>query len=159
MSKEIKVDSDAVRRLASILDDTNLSEIEYEDSGRKIRVARIATSQPVISYATPSESFTQNSTEETKEKPKDKPIEKINPKDHPGCISSPMVGTIYLASEPSAAPFVSIGDTVSKGDTLVIVEAMKVMNPIKATLSGVVKEIFAKDSMPVEFGEPLIIIE
>jgi acetyl-CoA carboxylase biotin carboxyl carrier protein len=157
MSKDIKVDADAVRKLATILDDTDLTEIEYEDSGRRIRVARKVTTAPVVTHVASSPSVTapiiaQEATPEA-------PSLDADPKSHPGCVTSPMVGTAYLAAEPGAAPFIKEGHRVSQGDTLMIVEAMKVMNPIKAFKAGIIKKIFVQDGMPLEFGEPLIIIE
>jgi len=140
-----KLDKEAIVELAEILKETDLSEIEYEASGVKIRVARqIAASfanipmqaAPTAQGAAPAPSAT-----------------------HPGTVKSPMVGTVYLSPEPGAMPFVKTGDSVSAGQTLLIIEAMKVMNPIKAPKAGTVTKIFVKDAEPTEFDAPLLIIE
>jgi acetyl-CoA carboxylase biotin carboxyl carrier protein len=154
MATKFKIDGDAIRQLAEILVDTKLTEIEYEDDGRRIRVSRgggvqaatvIASDAPIMApVASPAVA------------PASAPLTLSN---HPGTVKSPMVGTAYMCSEPGAAPYVKVGDVVSAGQTLMIIEAMKVMNPIKATQSGKVTQIFAKDGIPVEFGEPLMVIE
>lgn len=141
-----KLDKDAIKELAEILKQTDLSEIEYEANGVKIRVARQIVHAPVASVPmTPAISVeSQNIT---------------NPTGHPGLIKSPMVGTVYLSPEPGAMPFIKVGDNVSVGQNLLIIEAMKVMNPIKAPKAGVVKQILVRDAEPIEFETPLLIIE
>ncbi|MCE2716236.1 MAG: acetyl-CoA carboxylase biotin carboxyl carrier protein [Pseudomonadota bacterium] len=140
-----KLDKEAIVELAEILKETDLSEIEYEASGVKIRVARQMAASfanipmqaaPTAQGAAPAPSAT-----------------------HPGTVKSPMVGTVYLSPEPGAMPFVKTGDSVSAGQTLLIIEAMKVMNPIKAPKAGTVTKIFVKDAEPTEFDAPLLIIE
>ena len=158
MTRTFKVDSDAVRQLADILVETHLSEIEYEDEGRRIRVAR-KISIDVLSTAAPTVAALQPSVGMTKSEASPSTEGKSDYSTHPGLVKSPLVGTAYMAAEPGAAPFVSVGDTVTIGQTLLIVEAMKVMNPIKASKAGRVTQVFVQDSAPVEFSEPLMIIE
>lgn len=151
----MKIDAKAIKQLAGLLDETGLTEIEVAEGEQLIRVNKgggiiqgapsavpaMASDPTIPQLATtnaPSEAVAEN---------------------HPGAITSPMVGTVYLAAEPGAANFVSKGDTVAKGDTLIIVEAMKVMNPIKAPKSGTVKQILVQNEQPVEFGDVLLVIE
>ena len=143
------VDVKLVRQLAELLDETKLSEIEVEDGGRKIRVARTMTA-----VAAPAQAFAAPAAA-----PAAAPVAALPPADHPGTIKSPMVGTAYLTPDPDAAPFVSVGDKVAAGDTLLIIEAMKVMNPIKAQKAGTVTQILVSNAQPVEFGEILLVIE
>lgn len=149
---KMQVDKGLIRDLAELLDETNLSEIEVEEGDRRIRVARGGTGVPVAPApaAAPAPSAAAA------------PVAAATDDDfanHPGAVTSPMVGTAYAAPEPGAAPFVSEGSQVAEGDTVMIVEAMKVMNPIAATRSGTVKKILVADKDPVEYGEPLMIIE
>jgi acetyl-CoA carboxylase biotin carboxyl carrier protein len=141
-------DSALIRELALLLDETSLTEIEIERAGLRVRVARnisIATSMP-SNYApaagTPSAVA---------------PVADIAK--HPGVVPSPMVGTAYWASEPGAKPFVEVGAKVTAGQTLLIIEAMKTMNQIPSPRAGTVTQILIEDGQPVEFGEPLVIIE
>ena len=143
------VDVKLVRQLAELLDETKLSEIEVEDGGRKIRVARTMTA-----VAAPAQAFAAPASA-----PAAAPVAALPPADHPGTIKSPMVGTAYLAPSPEAAPFVSVGATVAEGDTLIIIEAMKVMNPIIAPRAGKVTQILVSAGQPVEFDQPLVIVE
>ncbi len=166
MTQKFSIDSKAVRQLAEILSDTNLGEIEYEEKGNRIRVARPASPAPM---PMPMQSFAPMPAAPAA--PVSAPIAaapatdapapavSVSDKDHPGVVTSPLVGTAYLSPEPGAAPFVKEGSSVQEGDTLMIVEAMKVMNPIKATKSGTVSKICISDATPVEFGDPLIIVE
>lgn len=150
MSSKFFIDGEAIRKLAEILVDTDLTEIEYEDDGRRIRVAR---KQEVAAYAPAPVAAVS---------PMAAPVaqDQAKPADHHhNAIKSPMVGTAYLAPEPGAPTFVKIGDTVGMGQTLLIIEAMKVMNPIKAPRAGKITHVFIKDGTPVEFGEPLLVIE
>ncbi len=137
------IDSDAIRELARLLDETGLTEIEINEDGRAIRVSRATTAAP---YTAPSVAPAQSPA----------PATDTSPVEEPGTVPSPMVGTAYLASGPDEAPFVKIGDQVSEGQTLLIVEAMKVMNPILAPRGGVVRQVFVEDGQPVEFGEALL---
>ena len=147
----MQVDVKLVRQLAELLDETKLSEIEVEDGGRKIRVARTMTAvvAPAQAFAAPAASAPAAAAA---------PVA-VAPADHPGTIKSPMVGTAYLSPSPEADPFVSIGATVAEGDTLVIVEAMKVMNPIISPRAGKITQILVSAGQPVEFDQPLIIVE
>jgi acetyl-CoA carboxylase biotin carboxyl carrier protein len=144
-----EVDSDAIRRLSALLDETGLSEIEIEQNGARIRVARHLNGNGAV-----TETRTMHAPE-----PVAAPAIESAAKGPPaGAVTSPMVGTVYVAPEPSAQPFVKVGQTVKEGDTLLIVEAMKTMNPITAPHGGTVTEICVKDAEPVEFGQVLIII-
>ncbi len=148
-NEAMKVDTALVRELAKLLDETQLTEIEVEDNGRKIRVARqgaptaaaapAAVNAPVALTAAPPSTAPAGP--------------------HPGTVKSPMVGTVYLASSPEAADFVNVGAVVKEGDTLVIIEAMKVMNPITAPRAGKVTQINVANGQPVEFDQPLVVIE
>ena len=144
------VDTALVRELAAVLDESNLTEVEVQDGERRIRVARTVTvTASVASAPAPSGVFAGPAASgET-------------PASTPGAdpVKSPMVGTVFLAAEPGAKPFASVGDTVSEGQTLVIIEAMKVMNPIAAPRSGKVTRVCVENGQPVEFDQPLIVIE
>ena len=150
------IDPRLVRKLADILTETGLTEIEVEQGGLKIRVAREMTvsAAPVNYVAAPT--VQGPAPAPTAAAPAAAPAEAA-PRGEP--VKSPMVGTVYLRPQPDAAAFVKVGDTVSVGQTLLIVEAMKTMNPIPATKAGVVLEILVADAQPVEFGEPLVVIE
>ena len=143
-------DSALIRELALLLDETSLTEIEFERAGLRIRVARnlmIAASVPT--GVQPAAVAAAASA----------PVEATDAAGHPGAVPSPMVGTAYLASEPGAKPFIEIGAKVSVGQTLLIIEAMKTMNQIPSPRAGTVTQILVEDGQPVEFGEPLVIIE
>jgi acetyl-CoA carboxylase biotin carboxyl carrier protein len=144
----MQVDLKLVRQLAEMLDETALSEIEVEDGGRKIRVARtmtgLAMAAPVAAPAAVAA-------------PPPAPAAPAG--DHPGTVKSPMVGTAYLTPDPDAPPFVAVGRIVKEGDTLLIIEAMKVMNPIAAPRGGKVTQILVGSGQPVEFDQPLVVIE
>jgi acetyl-CoA carboxylase biotin carboxyl carrier protein len=153
MTEKLMIDKEAIRELAAILVETDLSEIEYENDGRRIRVARtvnVVASVPQGAVAIPSAAPALYSAAPSEHEKVDKVDEHA--------IKSPMVGTVYLAPDPSAAHFVKVGDSVSMGQTLMIIEAMKVMNPIKAPRSGKIAHIYVRDAQPVEFGEPLLSI-
>jgi len=148
----MQVDTDLVRELAEMLNDTGLSEIEVEDGDRKIRVSRTMTaiaapvaSAPVAAAAPVAQAAPAHTTESA-------PAVAAN------ALKSPMVGTAYLTPEPDAAAFVSVGQQVKAGDTVMIIEAMKVMNPIVAPNSGTVTEIYVESGQPVEFDQPLMVI-
>lgn len=142
------LDTDAIRELARLLEETGLAEIEIEDDGRKLRVARDHAAATVVPVA---KSVIQTAASARGD---DKPD--FVP---PGAVHSPMVGTAFLAPEPGAPPFVKVGDPVAEGDTLLIIEAMKVMNQIRAPLAGTVTQVLADDGRPVEYGQILIVIE
>ncbi|MEH2469116.1 acetyl-CoA carboxylase biotin carboxyl carrier protein [Nitrobacteraceae bacterium AZCC 2161] len=147
-------DSALIRELALLLDETNLTEIEVERAGLRVRVARnisIAAAMPAHYQPAPATAAAGAA-----------PIAVVPTVDvakHPGAVPSPMVGTVYWASEPGARPFVEVGTKVAVGQTLVIIEAMKTMNQIPAPRAGTVTQILVEDGAPVEFGEPLVIIE
>ena len=141
---KLKVDSDLIRELAAILDETGLTEIEVSDNGQGLRVSRAGTAAPAVTVAAA-------------------PAAAADPAPPPAAVdtdavTSPMVGTVYLAPQPGDPPFVQPGDTVAQGQTLVIIEAMKVMNPIQAPRAGTVKAIMVDDAQPVEFGDPLVVL-
>jgi acetyl-CoA carboxylase biotin carboxyl carrier protein len=148
------IDTRLVRKLADILNDTQLSEIEVEHEGLKIRVAKTLTSAPVQYAAAPAPVAAAPAAAPA---PTAAPSAPARAKGD--VVSSPMVGSVYLQPAPDAAPFVQVGDTVTAGQTLMIIEAMKTMNPIPATKAGRVVEILVEDGQPVEFGEPLAVIE
>ena len=146
-----EVDSDLVRRLAALLEETGLGELEYATNDWKIRVARPTTSALLETNMNIPVTTTHAPTPNKGE---------LHPKHQDDQIlKSPMVGTAYLTPDPSSSPFVNVGDRVEQGDTVMIIEAMKVMNPILAHRSGVVREVLVKASEPVEFNQGLLIIE
>lgn len=148
------IDSKLVRELAEMLGETGLSEIEVEDGDRKIRVARSLTAAAApVAFAAPAPAPVAAAPAPAAAAPAAAPAE-----DHANAVKSPMVGTAYLAPEPSAPNFVSVGQTVKAGDTLLIVEAMKVMNAITAPTAGTVKAILVENAQPVEFDQPLVVI-
>jgi acetyl-CoA carboxylase biotin carboxyl carrier protein len=138
-----------IRDLAAILEETGLSEIEIEKAGLRVRVARtlhVVAAAPMASA--PSAAAAPAAASGRKDV-----------SSHPGLVASPMVGTAYVAPSPGANPFVKVGDMVSEGQTLLIIEAMKTMNQIPAPRAGRVTQIIISDGQPVEFGEPLMVIE
>jgi len=145
-------DAEVIRKLAGLLAETGLSEIEYAVGDTRIRVAR-ETARPAAPPAATNGTGLPPVSEPAAAKPA------TNGAAHPGTVTSPIVGIAYLAVEPGAAPFVQLGDTVSEGQTLLIIEAMKVMNQIRAPRGGRVARIFIEDSAPVEYGAPLMLIE
>ncbi|HEV7290045.1 acetyl-CoA carboxylase biotin carboxyl carrier protein [Sphingomonas sp.] len=153
--KGMHVDIELVRQLAAVLDDTNLTEIEVEDGDRKVRVARKVSAAPVA-YAAPAPMAASAASAAPASMPSDPAS--ITPA-HENAVKSPMVGTVYLSAEPGAKAFVSVGQAVKAGDTLLIVEAMKVMNPIAAPHGGTVKAILVDNGQPVEFDQPLVVVE
>lgn len=152
MSK-FNIDNDAIRQLAELLDDTNLTEIEVAAGDNRIRVARqgvAVAAAPAAAPAAPIAAATAAAAPAAAS---------ADAASHPGAVKSPMVGVVYFAPEPGAAPFISVGSSVSEGQTVMLIEAMKTFNPIRATKSGKVTRILATDGHPVEYDEPLIIIE
>jgi acetyl-CoA carboxylase biotin carboxyl carrier protein len=138
-------DPDLIRSLARLLAETGLSEIEYAVGRSRLRVARTVAAPAAATL--PAAVSAVEAPEETA------------PADHPGALTAPMVGTVYLAPQPGAPPFVQLGDTVAVGQTLLIIEAMKVMNEIRSTRPGRVVRVLAEDAQPVEYGAVLILIE
>ena len=146
----MQVDTDLVRELAAMLNDTGLSEIEVEDGERKIRVSRNMTAISAPMMAAPVTAAAAA--------PAPAAAAPSAPAISANAMKSPMVGTAYLTPEPDAVPFVSVGQQVKAGDTVMIIEAMKVMNPIVAATSGTVTEILVESGQPVEFDQPLLVI-
>ena len=149
-AENMAIDGKLVRELAELLAETGLSEIEVEDGDRKIRVARQLTAAPVQHYAAPALAAAPVAAAA--------PAPAAAPAVDANAVKSPMVGTCYLAGEPGAPNFVSVGQTVKAGDTLLIIEAMKVMNPIVAPNAGTVTAILVENAQPVEFDQPLVVI-
>jgi acetyl-CoA carboxylase biotin carboxyl carrier protein len=149
---KFEMDTEFVRKLAQILHETHLGEIELAEGDKRIRVARptvtMAAAPVVAAQAGPAAAG-----------PAGAPAAGNDLGKHPGAVKSPMVGTAYLAPEPGKPNFVSVGDKVTAGQTLLIIEAMKTFNPIKAPKSGTVSQILVDNARPVEFGEPLMIVE
>ncbi len=158
LAPQVKIDTEAVRALAELLRETDLTEIEYQENSTRIKVLRtvqqavvpVATAQAPVQNAPATATESVSSTEETK---KDSWV------GHPGIVSAQMVGTVYLAPGPGSDPFVTVGSKVEEGQTLFIIEAMKVMNMIKAPKSGTIKHIFVKDAQPIEYGDPIVVID
>jgi acetyl-CoA carboxylase biotin carboxyl carrier protein len=148
MSDNFDIDPDLVRKLADLLNETGLAEIEYEDNGKRVRVAMpgvgavtaAVAAPPVAAAAAPAPGGGDAAA-------------------HPGAVTAPMVGTVYLAQSPEDPPFVKAGDTVREGQTLLLIEAMKTFNEVKAPRAGMVQSIAVASGQPVEFGEVLAIIE
>lgn len=154
----MKIDTKAIRQLAELLDETGLTEIEVAEGEQMIRVNKggAFTGAPQ-GYAAPA-NFSMPSDPTTPQAANTAAPSTITG-DHPGAVTSPMVGTAYLAPEPGAATFVKKGDTVTAGATLLIIEAMKVMNPIKASKGGTITQILIESGKPVEYGDVLMVIE
>ena len=144
LARPLGVDKELVRELAALLEETGLGEIEIGDQGRTLRVARNAV-VAAVAQAPAAEAPVAAADEDLAA--------------HPGAVNSPMVGTVYVAPEPGASPFVKVGDRVAAGDTLLIVEAMKTMNPIPAPRDGRIARILVANGAPVEFGEALMILD
>jgi len=149
MSDSFDIDPDLVRKLADLLNETGLAEIEYEDNGKRVRVAMPGVGSQVVAaapVAAPAASA---------------PVAAPggDAAAHPGAVTSPMVGTVYLAQAPEDPPFVKAGDSVREGQTLLLIEAMKTFNEVKAPRAGTLQSIAVASGQPVEFGEVLAIIE
>ncbi len=157
-------DSQVIKDFAELLNATGLTEIEIESGGMRIKVARsgghaataYVPAPPPVETPVAAPAAAQASTEAAASS-ESAPTE--DPASHPGAVKSPMVGTAYLSPEPGAAAFIKVGDTVSEGQTLLIVEAMKTMNPIIAPQAGKITQIIVQNEQPVEFDQPLVIIE
>lgn len=146
---DLPIDSDLVRTLAALLDETGLTEIEYSVGDRRIRVARTAAAlAPTVAVAAPAPAEAPTA-----------PASAVAPVDHPGAVKAPMVGTAYIAPQPDQPPFVKLGDRVEEGRVLLIIEAMKVMNQIRAPRAGRVADVYIGDAEPVEYGSALMLIE
>ena len=152
MATKFEVNEELVRKLADLLQETGLNEIEYEVNDHRIRIAKgpdvVSLAAPAAAPAVPCAPAAPVATAASA--PDAVPA---------GAVTAPMVGTVYVASEPGAAPFVKVGDAVTEGQTLLIIEAMKVMNPLAAPRAGTVTQVLVSDGQPVEYGEPLLVIE
>jgi len=146
-----QIDQDLIRELADLLGETGLTEIEIEHEGLRVRVARAAA--PLLSHSLPLPTTPPRHPDQGDQESRGELAQ------HPGTVISPMVGTVYRSPEPGAPPFVEVGSTVTDGQTVMIVEAMKTMNHIPTPRGGTVTAILVEDGQPVEFGEPLVIIE
>jgi acetyl-CoA carboxylase biotin carboxyl carrier protein len=146
---KFEVNEELVRKLADLLQETGLNEIEYEVNNHRIRVAKnagvttVAAPPVAVGAVSPGAAAPAGGPEAIPA----------------GAITAPMVGTVYVAGEPGAPPFVKVGDEIREGQTLLIIEAMKVMNPLVSPRAGTVKQIMISDGQPVEYGEPLLVIE
>jgi acetyl-CoA carboxylase biotin carboxyl carrier protein len=149
MGTKSSIDQEMIRELAALLKETDLTEIEVEQDDLRIRVARGGSA---VEVAAPVATAAPSSQPEVAKKDAD-------PASHPGAVTSPMVGTAYHSPAPGSKPFVTVGDTVKAGQTVMIVEAMKTMNQIAAERAGTVTAVLVEDAQPVEYGEPLLIIE
>jgi acetyl-CoA carboxylase biotin carboxyl carrier protein len=153
----LQVDTDLVRQLAQLLNESDLSEIEVQDGVKRIVVKRKLGGPAPGPMPAHSPAPVAAPASVPGPVPTAAPVQA--PADHPGAVKSPMVGTVYLSGEPGAKPFVGVGDKVSAGDTLLIVEAMKVMNPITAPRAGTVAAILVENAQPVEYDQPLVVVE
>lgn len=153
--------ADFLETLARLLKDGDLSEIELSEGDKRLRLTRAQPAPQILQAAMPAMNYApampMAAGAPAAAAAAAAPAAE-NPAAHPGAVKSPMVGTAYLAPEPGAAAFVKVGDSVAEGQTLLIIEAMKVMNPIKAVKGGTVQAILVSDAQPVEFGEPLLIV-
>ncbi len=150
----MKIDEQAIRKLAELLDETKLTEIEVAEGEQVIRVSRggvVASGSAPVAFSMPSDPTIPQQANTN--------APSTVAANHPGAVVSPMVGTVYLQGEPGAPAFVKKGDSVDVGDTLLIIEAMKVMNPIKASKSGTVTQVLVQSGQPVEYGDVLMVIE
>ena len=161
LKNEAEIDAGLVRQLADILNDTSLTEIEVERGELRIRVAREIVAAPVMQYAaTPQAAPVAAVPAAVAAAPASMPSDPATIVAKSGEeVKSPMVGTAYLQASPEAPPFIKVGDAVKKGQTLLIVEAMKTMNPIQSPRDGVVAEVLVGDAQPVEYGEALVLLD
>lgn len=154
--KRHSIDLDIIRQLATVLSEAGLSEIEYATNDCRVRVAKTLTMAAPQSAGTAIPAAIGPTSPAEKDGQSRSEADAFA--DHPGLLTSPMVGVVYTSAEPTAPPFVKIGDNVAVGDTVLLIEAMKVFNPIKAQRAGTVERIFVNSGMPVEYGEPLLLI-
>lgn len=161
MTKDLQFDPATIRELAQILRESDLTEIELIDNDMRVKLVRQVTvaamAMPVAAHAAPAATATPAAPAATAAPPAARTAE-IDA-DHPGAVNSPMVGVAYLSPEPTSAPFVTVGSKVTQGQTLLLIEAMKTYNQIKAPRAGTVTRILVESGTPVEFGEPLMIVE
>ena len=152
----MKIDEAAIRKLADLLDETGLTEIEVAEGEQAIRVSKGGM---VVSGGAQHVAMPQMDSDPATPHPANTSAPSTVAHEHPGAVMSPMVGTAYMQAEPNSPPFISKGATVKAGDTLLIIEAMKVMNPIKAEKGGTVTQVLVENGQPVEFGDVLVVIE
>ncbi len=152
----MKINADAIKELADLLNETGLNEIEVADGDKSIRVSKGGGTLVAAPAGSPAISM---ASDPTMPQAANIAAPDTTAHSHPGAVTSPMVGTAYMAPEPGAPPFVSKGATVKPGDTLLIIEAMKVMNPIKAETGGTVTQVLIDNGQPVEYGDVLVVIE
>lgn len=157
MAGGIQFDPEAIRELAKILRETDLSEIELVEKDSRIRVVRSVTVAPPVAMAAPAPVAAMPAPPPAAG-PAAAPVA-ADPATHPGAVTSPMVGVAYLSPEPGAPPFIQVGAKVAQGQTLLLIEAMKTFNQIRAPKAGTVTRILVENGTPVEFGEPLVVIE
>lgn len=144
------VDAELVKKLANLINETGLSELEYAEGEKRIRVTKVsavAAPMPTVTVAAAPPAAAPTAA------PAVKPTAPID------AVTSPMVGTAYFAPSPGAKRFIEVGSKIKAGETLLIIEAMKVMNPIKSPKGGTVTQILVEDAQPIEFGQPLVVIE
>ena len=158
MAQQVKIDPEAVRALAELLRETDLTEIEYQVDSLRIKVLRSAP-QMVVPVSAPAPIAAACGVAAEVQDAPNSNVSSADLANQPGVIEAQMVGTVYLSPGPGANPFVKVGDRVEQGQTLFIIEAMKVMNMIKAPRSGTVKHIFVQDAQPVEYGDPVIVVD
>ena len=154
--KNGRFDTGLIRELAAILREADLGEIEIEQAGTRIKVVKPVAAAAQVAYAPAPVTAAAPAAAPAAAAA---PVAKGTLRDHPGAVKSPMVGTVYLQAEEGAKKFISVGDTVAAGATLLLIEAMKTFNPVTAPRSGKVTQILIDNQQPVEFGEPLVIIE
>ncbi|MEO0497268.1 MAG: acetyl-CoA carboxylase biotin carboxyl carrier protein [Pseudomonadota bacterium] len=159
MTKKDSVDTETIAKIVDLLADSDLTEIEVEQGELRIRVSRELTAAPVMAYAPPAQAAAAPAAPTTAPAAAAPASNGGADADSKNAVTSPMVGTAYMAPSPGADNFISIGSSVKEGDTLLIVEAMKTMNQIPAPRSGKVTKILVENAQPVEFGEPLVVIE
>ncbi|MHA1151701.1 MAG: acetyl-CoA carboxylase biotin carboxyl carrier protein [Alphaproteobacteria bacterium] len=152
-------DDDLIRRLAALLQETGLSEIEYEAEGKRVRVGRGPVAVGPAETTAQAAATAATAPGAAPGAPADAAAPLGAESVPTNAVTSPMVGTVYLAAEPGAPSLVKVGDQVNEGQTLLIIEAMKVMNPLASPRAGTVTRILVSDGQPVEFGEPLLIVE
>ncbi len=154
MTKASQVDQDLIRAIAELLNEQDLAEIEIEREEFRVRVTRSFASKEVMQMAAPMQAMPAPAAPAAAPAPAAEDLAT-----NPGALTSPMVGTAYMAPEPGAKAFVEVGTKVSEGQTVLIIEAMKTMNQIPAHKSGTITRILVEDAQPVEYGEPLVVIE
>ncbi len=159
MATKNPFDPELVRELAGLISETDLTEIEVEKGDLRIRVARQITQMVHVPAPAAAHAPAPAASAPAETRAEPAPVAALNPKDHPGMVPSPMVGTAYRRASPDAKPFIEIGTRVETGDKLLLVEAMKTFNDIVAPHAGTVTAILFEDGQPVEYGEPLLIIE